>query len=249
MISIIIPTYNERENIKILIPKIFEVLESNSLKGNLIIVDDSSPDGTALEVERLKNKYPVERLKNKYPIELIKRKSKLGIGSAYIAGFKKALEEGADIIFEMDADLSHDPAKIPEFIKSLENSDIVLGSRYINGGRVEGWNIWRKTVSKGANKIAKLLLSLEAMDITSGYRAYKSKVLKVINLKGINSSGYAFQVELLFKAKQHGFRIKEIPITFVDRRHGKSKLSKIEIINFFILCFGLCIKRFTDRLQ
>jgi dolichol-phosphate mannosyltransferase len=226
-VSVVIPTYNERENIKELVPEIFEVFRKNGIKGNLIVVDDSSPDGTAGEVERLGEKYP---------IILVKRDGKQGIGSAYVAGFRKALEIKSDAIFEMDADLSHDPEYIPEFLGALEDSDMVLGSRYIKGGRIENWGHWRKMVSKGANITARVLLGLRINDVTTGYRAYKREVLRGMDLNQIKSGGYVFQAEILLKVMENGFRIKEVPITFVDRKKGTSKLSRKEMLNFLMFC-------------
>jgi len=233
-VSIVIPTYNERENIGELIPEIFEVFGENRINGNLIVIDDNSPDGTSREVEKLRDRYP---------IVLIKREQKLGIGSAYITGFRKAMDLNSDIIFEMDADFSHDPRYTLEFIKSLNDSDIVLGSRYIRGGKVENWSLWRKMVSKGANILARILLGLKVNDITTGYRAYRKEVLQEIDLDKIKSNGYGFQAEILLRVKGKGFKVKEIPITFIDRRGGKSKLSKIEIIDFFTFCVGRGIRR------
>jgi len=233
-ISIIIPTYNEKENISKLIPQIFDVFTRNGINGSLIVVDDSSPDNTAKEVKKLKERYS---------IRLIERKGKQGLGSAYITGFKKAIDLGSDIIFEMDADFSHDPEYIPEFVKFMEDYDMVLGSRYIKGGKIENWALWRKIVSRGANFIAGLLLGLNVRDITTGYRAYKAEVLRRIDLDEIRSNGYAFQAEILFRVKEKDFEVKEIPIMFVDRKKGESKLSKTEIIRFFILCINLGIKR------
>ena len=226
-VSVIIPTYNERENIKELIPEIFRVFEKNRINGNLIVVDDNSSDDTADEVKRLKERYS---------IILLKRESKQGIGSAYISGFKEALNLNPDIIFEMDADFSHDPTYIPEFIEALENSDMVLGSRYIKGGGIRNWGLLRRIVSKGANFTARILLGLKVNDVTTGYRAYIREVLQGIDLDKIRSDGYAFQAEMLFKAKEKGFRVREIPIVFVDREKGSSKLSKMEIIKFFVFC-------------
>ncbi|RLI90492.1 MAG: polyprenol monophosphomannose synthase, partial [Candidatus Altiarchaeales archaeon] len=226
-VSVVIPTYNERENIKDLIHEISDVFEKNGIDGNLIVIDDSSPDGTAREVENLRERYP---------IVLIKRGQKLGIGSAYVTGFKKAIDLNSDIIFEMDADFSHDPEYIPEFVKSLNNYDLVLGSRYIKGGEIENWSLWRKMMSKGANILARILLGLKVNDITTGYRAYRKETLQGIDLDKIKSNGYEFQAEILFRVVERGFGVKEIPIVFVDRRAGRSKLSKIEIINFFIFC-------------
>ncbi len=233
-VTIILPTYNERENIKELIPRIFEIFKKENINGNLIVVDDNSPDNTAEEVGNLSKQYP---------ITLIERKKKLGIGSAYITGFKKALEGNSDIIFEMDADLSHNPEYIPEFLRNLKENDLVIGSRYIPGGGIENWNLYRRSVSKGANILARLLTSLDIRDITSGYRAYKSNVLRKIDLNSIKSNGYAFQLEILFKTKKEGFKIMEIPIIFTERRRGSSKLSKIEIVRFFTLCLKFALER------
>lgn len=235
-VTIVIPTYNERENIGGLIEKIFEVFHKNNIDGNIIVVDDNSPDGTSGAVEKIKEN-------EDYPIELIERPKKLGIGSAYISGFKKALELDSDVIFEMDADLSHDPDIIPEFIENLRDYDVILGSRYVDDGKIENWGVYRKAISRGANIFADMLLNLNVKDITAGYRAYKREVLQAIDLRAIRSDGYSFQVEMLFKTKKKGFRIKEIPIIFRDRSRGKSKLSKMEVVKFFILCFGLFVKR------
>lgn len=235
-VTIVIPTYNERENIKDIIPKIFDVFHKNNIDGNIIVVDDNSPDGTSGAVEKIKEN------KN-YPIELIKRPKKLGIGSAYISGFKKALELDSDVIFEMDADLSHDPDIIPEFIENLRNCDVILGSRYVDNGKIENWGAYRKAISRGANIFADMLLNLNVKDITTGYRAYKREVLQAIDLDKIKSNGYAFQLEMLFETKKKGFKIKEIPMIFVDREKGSSKLSRIEVVKFFVLCLGLFVKR------
>jgi len=226
--SIVIPTYNERENIERLLPEIFKIFD-----GNVIVVDDNSPDGTADAVDGLSGEFPVT---------LIRRREKKGIGSAYIAGFRKALDQGADVIMEMDADFSHMPKEIPNFIREMKNYDLVLGSRYIKGGRIENWNFIRRMISKGGNYIARIFLGLDIRDITTGYRAYRREVLEGIDLAGIKSDGYAFQAEMLFRARERGFRIKEVPITFRDRAHGKSKLSRMEIIKFIVLCINLRLR-------
>jgi len=233
-VSIVIPTYNEKENVRELIPIIFDVFHKSGIGGNLIIVDDNSPDGTAEEVEKFQEEYP---------IFLIKRSKKLGIGSAYIVGFKHALETKSDVIFEMDADFSHNPEDIPSFIEYLSDYDLVLGSRYVKGGGIGNWGIYRKIISKGANVMARTFLGLRISDITTGYRAYRKEVLERINLEKIKSNGYVFQAEMLFKVKEKGFRIKEIPINFIERRKGRSKLSRIEILNFFLFCTKMGIKR------
>lgn len=232
-VSIVIPTYNERENIEKLLPEIFGIFDRGGIDGSVIVVDDNSPDGTA---------DAVEGLKREFPITLIRRQEKGGIGSAYITGFGKALEQGADVIVEMDADLSHDPNEIPNFIVNTTNFDLVLGSRYIKGGGIENWNFIRRIISKGGNLVARILLGLDVEDVTTGYRAYRRETLEGIELGSIKSNGYAFQAEMLVRARERGFSIKEMPITFRDRVHGKSKLSRMEIIRFIVLCINLRLR-------
>lgn len=241
-VSIVIPTYNERENITNLTRRIFEVFCENDINGNVVVVDDNSPDGTAEAVEKIRGE-------SDYPIELIKRPEKMGIGSAYISGFRKALKLGSDVIFEMDADFSHDPGVIPEFIEDLRNHDVVFGSRYVDNGGIENWAAHRKAVSRGANIFAGMLLNLGVKDITTGYRAYTREVLKAIDLSEIKSNGYAFQLEMLSKINEKGFKIREVPITFTDRKVGKSKLSKRDAINFFILCMMLWVDKLKTFLD
>ncbi len=214
-ISIVIPTYNEKDNIAKLIPEIF-----SQIGCEIIVVDDNSPDGTAGVVEGLAKKYNVK---------LIKRKGKLGIGSAYKAGFESA---SGDIIFEMDADFSHDPKHIKDFVQAIGNCDAVVGSRYIKGGTVVGWGFYRKAVSRTANFLAHFFLRIPVNDVTSGYRAYRKSALKKIDIERIKSEGYSFQLEILHYMVKAGLRINEIPIIFNDRRIGKSKLGKKEIFNF-----------------
>jgi len=232
-VSVVIPTYNERENIERLMAEIFGIFDKGGIDGSVIVVDDNSPDGTA---------DAVEGLKKEYPITLIRRHEKGGIGSAYITGFRKALEQGADVIFEMDADLSHDPNEIPNFMVDTKNFDLVLGSRYIEGGSIENWNFIRRLISKGGNIVARILLGMDINDITTGYRAYRREALEGIDLASIKSNGYAFQAEMLFRVSEMGLGIKEMPITFRDRVHGKSKLSRMEIIRFMVLCINLRLR-------
>jgi dolichol-phosphate mannosyltransferase len=230
-ITIVIPTYNEIENIGLLIRKIFKIFEKNKLNGNVIVVDDNSPDGTAEEVKKLAKKYK---------IFLIQRKKKLGLGSAYIKGFKKALKLKSDLIFEMDADLSHNPKYIPDFINKInEGYDIVVGSRFEARGKIVGWNWFRKLVSKVGNIVGRYIANIKISDITSGYRVYRKEVLKKISLDEIKSKSYDFQMEMLFRALKKGFKVGVIPIVFVNRKFGKSKLSKLDIINFLINAFKL----------
>ena len=227
---IVIPTYNEKENIEKLINKIFAL---NIIGLEILVVDDNSPDGTA---------QVVKNLQSKYPLHILERASKLGLGSAYIAGFKKALELQADRIFEMDADFSHDPDDLPAILESAKNYDLVIGSRKIAGGKIIGWGFTRKFMSNGAMWLSRILLGLKAKDVTAGFRCFNSQVLKTLNLDEIKSNGYAFQEELLYKTQKAGFTITEIPVTFIDRREGKSKLSKKDIIEFFLIILKLRLK-------
>lgn len=231
-VSIIIPTYNEKENIRLLVPGISRVFDDNGIDGKIIIIDDNSPDGTAQEAKALSKKHN---------LFLISRPIKMGIGSAYVTGFKEALKD-SDVIFEMDADLSHDPKDIPVFIQKLESFDVVLGSRYVTGGKIEGWQTYRKAVSSMGNRAAKLFLNLKTHDITTGYRAYRKEVLEKTDLDAIKSNGYAFQAEILFRITRKGFKIGEAPIIFRNRETGESKLSRKEILWFIIACMRLRIK-------
>ncbi|HEX9664364.1 MAG TPA: polyprenol monophosphomannose synthase, partial [Patescibacteria group bacterium] len=175
----------------------------------------------------------VLRLKGQYPVELIKREKRLGIGSAYLNGFKYALEQGADLIFEMDADLSHQSQAIPQFLKAAENADVVIGSRKIPGGQIIGWGLWRQFCSAGAMWFSRLILGLKTRDVTSGFRCYKREALNSFDLSKIKSNGYAFQEELIWLCEKNNCKIKEIPITFIDRQSGKSKLTGRDVAEFF----------------
>jgi len=211
---IIIPTFNELENLPRLIPKVL----SQDSGIEVVIVDDNSPDGTAAFIEN-------ESKKNNR-IHLIKRSSKQGLGTAYITGFKFALQKGYDIIFEMDADFSHDPNEIPKFLEEIKNSDVVLGSRYKNGVNVINWPMRRLLLSWFANIYTRVITGMPLHDATGGFKCFKREVLEAINLDQVRSNGYAFQIEMNFKAWKKGFKLKEIPIIFVDRVKGKSKMSK-----------------------
>ena len=236
--SIVIPTYNEKENIGILIPQIIEVFEQNgfSTEGKIVVVDDNSPDGTSEVVEEF-----MERYKNVF---LLKRAAKSGLGSAYIAGFKYALELGAEIIFEMDGDCSHDPNDIGRFMDELKNGyDAVVGSRYIKGGGIPEWGFYRRLISKGANFFARTVAGIPIHDCTSGYRAIRASILKGIDPNELNVDGYAFQISLLHALLERNAKVKEIPITFRERRSGESKLGNGDIREFFITSFRLRLRR------
>ena len=222
MIYVVIPTYNERKNIVALIRKILD-LNINNLK--ILIVDDNSPDGTADAIEEMK----VEC------VEVMKRPGKMGLGSAYVDGFKYVLSKGADMIIEMDADFSHQPYKIPELISCVKGgNDMCLGSRKVKGGAIIGWNWIRKFMSNSAMEFSRWFLGLKTKDVTGGFRCFHKRVFNKIDLNRIKSNGYAFQEEMIYLLEKNNFKIKEIPITFVDRQRGSSKLGYKEIISFFI---------------
>ncbi len=213
-ILVIIPTYNELENITRLIP----IVLAQDNRVHILVVDDSSPDGTWKFVE--------EESKKNNRVHLLKRKSKMGLGTAYIAGFKYALENNYDFVFEMDADFSHDPKEIPNFLKEIKNNDLVLGSRYIHGVNVVNWPMRRLLLSSFANIYTRIITGMPVKDATGGFKCFRIDVLKAINLEKIKSNGYAFQIEMTFKAWKKGFRIKEMSIVFVDRMKGQSKMSR-----------------------
>ncbi|HID37970.1 MAG TPA: polyprenol monophosphomannose synthase [Calditrichaeota bacterium] len=211
---VIIPTYNESENIE----RIIDEVLNHEPDIHILVVDDNSPDGTARLVKALKKRHPA--------IHLLEREKKDGLGQAYLAGFKFALQNGYEYIFEMDADFSHDPKEIPNFLKAIDEVDIVLGSRYIRGVNVVNWPLQRLLLSYFANMYTRFVTGMPVMDATGGYKCIRREVLENIDLDRIHSSGYAFQIELTYKAWRKGFRIKEIPIIFVDRVYGQSKLSR-----------------------
>lgn len=225
-IAIIIPTYNEKESIGLLISKVHSVMKRSRFDYKITIVDDNSTDGT-LDV--------IDKHKNKVKIKLIKRKQKLGLGSACILGFGEALKNGDDFIFQMDADLSHDPKYIPNFIEKInEGYDVVIGSRLVKDGGVVGWSFTRKLISWGGNFIGRFIAGINVSDLTSGYRVYKRKVLESIDLDEIKSRSYDFQLEMLSKVLSKGFKVGTMPIIFYDRKYGKSKLTKSDQLRFLL---------------
>jgi dolichol-phosphate mannosyltransferase len=211
---IIIPTYNEASNLTLLVDQILELHPDFSI----IIVDDNSPDGTGEIANRLSFKYS--------SVHVIHRPQKNGLGKAYIHGFKDALAKGADLIFEMDADFSHNPKYLQDFLEAIKRSDLVIGSRYLNGVRVEGWRFRRLLLSKLANMYVSYLMVKPVWDFTAGFRCYRRKVLESLDLEKIKSDGYAFQIEMTHLTFKNGFKVLEIPIIFKEREHGYSKISR-----------------------
>lgn len=213
-ILVIIPTYNERENIGRIVPLVLE--KDPSI--HVLIVDDGSPDGTGQIADGM--------VKESDRIFVIHRQNKSGLGTAYITGFKFALQKSYDLIFEMDCDFSHDPKYIPHFLEAIRDADLVLGSRYIKGVNVINWPMSRLLLSYYANVYSRIVTGLPVKDATGGFKCFRREVLESLDLDKVKSNGYSFQIEMSFRAWKKGFRIKEIPIVFEDRKLGQSKMSK-----------------------
>lgn len=235
---VIIPTYNEKENIETVIKKVISL----NINVDILIVDDNSPDGTAQIVKNLQKKYE--------NLFLIEREGKLGLGTAYITGFKWALKRNYEYILEMDADLSHSPEDIPRLIsKCKEGYDLVIGSRYCNGVNVINWPIRRLILSYGANKYTRIVTGLKIKDATSGFKCFRRKVLESVDLDKIKSSGYSFQIEMNFRAWKLGYLLTEIPIIFVERSEGKSKMSRNIVFEAVFMVWKLKILNFLGLLK
>jgi dolichol-phosphate mannosyltransferase len=209
---ICLPTYNERENL----PRVLDALEPFGVE--VLVIDDNSPDGTGDLADRLADRDWVS---------VLHRERKEGLGPAYLAGFRRALSGDAEYVLEMDADLSHDPEAVPRLIEACVNgADVALGSRYVVGGGTENWGRGRRLVSAGGSLYARTLLGVDIHDLTGGFKCFRRAVLEQIDLEAVTSKGYAFQIELTYRALRAGFRVVEVPIVFVDRTHGKSKMSR-----------------------
>jgi dolichol-phosphate mannosyltransferase len=224
---VIIPTYNEAENVERLIETILAQGDFD-----VLIVDDNSPDGTGEIADALAERHP-------NCVAVLHRNGKLGLGTAYRAGFAYALSRGYQHVFEMDADFSHDPKELPALRHELDNADVVLGSRYITGGATENWPLARRLLSMGGSKYAALILGLPFHDLTGGFKGFRARVLKSLDLAAIQSNGYAFQIEVTYRAQRSGFRIVEHPITFVDRRLGKSKMRPAIVVEALRIVWAL----------
>ena len=211
---VIIPTYNERANRTELLGKVFQ----QGLDLEVLIVDDNSPDGTGELVDQI--------AAGDHRVHVIHRPAKLGLGSAYVTGFRFALERDYGAVFEMDGDFSHNPESLPVFMKELETADLVVGSRYLHGVTVVNWPLSRLVLSYGANVYSRVITGLPIKDATGGFKCFRRQVLEALDLSRVRSDGYGFQIEVNFKAWRKGFRLREIPILFVDRRAGVSKMSR-----------------------
>lgn len=235
-ILVCIPTYNEIESIEKIIQKVLSMNEGIEI----LIIDDNSPDKTAEKIE--------EMMTSNSKIHIIKRPGKMGLGTAYVEGFKYAIKNNFDLVFEMDADFSHDPEAIPSFLEAIKENDLVIGSRYSNGINVIYWPMKRLLLSYFANVYTKIITGMKIYDATGGYKCYRIEVLKNINLDKIKSNGYSFQIELTFKAWKKGFRLKEIPIVFRDRLAGTSKMNKKIVYEAVFMVWKLRLRSMFNRL-
>lgn len=234
---VIIPTFNELHNIKKLLPDILSSFPSV----DVLVVDDNSPDGTADWVKEAARSIP--------RIKIIERAGKMGLGTAYVAGFRYMLANDYDYAIQMDADYSHDPQEIENFLESIKNYDLVIGSRYIYGVRVINWPIRRLLLSYGANLYSRIITGMPIKDGTGGFKCFRKEVLSTINLDNIHSNGYSFQIEMNYKAYKLGFKMLEIPITFVDRVEGTSKMSKRIVYEAIFMVWKLRFKSIFGKLN
>jgi len=209
--TVCLPTYNERENVERMIRSL------HALGVSVLVIDDNSPDGTGEVADGLARELE--------GVAVLHRPEKEGLGPAYLAGFRRALADGAELILEMDCDFSHNPADVPRLVEAAEHADLVLASRYVEGGGTENWGLVRRFISRGGSLYAQVLLGLPVRDLTGGFKCYHRAVLEALPLDEIHSKGYAFQIETTYRAMRKGFSVREIPITFVDRLEGGSKMS------------------------
>jgi len=231
---ITIPTYNERENIGALLSE----LRARYPTADLLVVDDNSPDGTGEVVAALAARDP--------RIQLLRRQTKLGIGSAYRAAFARAVERGYALVVAMDADGSHDPVQVSRLLDASAVADVVVGSRYIPGGRIENWPLSRLALSWVGNALARLMVGTQVHDWTSGFKCYRRAVLEGLDFERISSEGYSFQVEILFHCQRDGWKLHEVPITFVDRRLGRTKMSRREVYQAVAALLRIAWRRLTS---
>ena len=210
-----LPTYNERENLEPMVRALSDVLDTS--RDRVLVVDDGSPDGTGEIAERLATELPW--------VSVLHRAEKEGIGPAYVAGFRRALADGAELVLEMDCDFSHDPADVPRLIAAADEADLVLGSRYAPGGGTANWGLLRRIVSRGGCIYAQVILGMDVRDLTGGFKCFRRSTLEAIDLDALSAHGYAFQIEATYRVRRAGLRIVEVPITFVERRAGASKMT------------------------
>jgi dolichol-phosphate mannosyltransferase len=214
---LVLPTYNEAENLERIVRAALPQLAAATPDHHILVVDDGSPDGTGEIADRLAAELPA--------VEVLHRTAKEGLGRAYLAGFERALASGADLVMEMDADFSHDPADLPRLIAAAEDADLVLGSRYVPGGGVTDWGLFRRALSRGGSWYARVVLGVPVQDLTGGFKCFRRETLEGIDYRNTHADGYGFQIEITYRAYKAGFRVKEVPIVFRDRKEGTSKMS------------------------
>jgi dolichol-phosphate mannosyltransferase len=214
---LILPTYNEAENIEPLVEAVLPQLASTGMPHTVLIVDDASPDGTGALADRLTDRLAA--------VQVLHRARKDGLGRAYLAGFARALDAGAELVMEMDSDFSHDPADIPRLVSAAGAADLVLGSRYVPGGGIENWGTGRRLLSRGGSAYARILLGVPVRDLTGGFKCFHRRVLEALDLHAVQADGYGFQIEMTYRAVRAGFTVAEVPILFRERRVGQSKMT------------------------
>ncbi len=217
-VSVCLPTYNERETLEPVVRALGRVFAASALNARVLVVDDASPDGTGAIADALARELPW--------VDVLHRERKEGLGPAYLAGFRRVLAGDAGVVLEMDADLSHDPGDVPRLVAATADADVVIGSRYVEGGGVRNWGRVRRVVSRGGCLYAQAVLGLGVKDSTSGFKCFRREVLEALPLDRISTKGYAFQIETTYRAVRAGFRVVEVPITFADRESGRSKMSR-----------------------
>ncbi len=218
MLLVCLPTYNELENVERMVRALGSVFDAHGLDGRVLVIDDGSPDGTGELADRLASELPF--------VSVLHRPLKEGLGPAYLAGFRRALADGAELVLEMDCDFSHDPEDVPRLVAATRDADLVLGSRYVRGGGTRNWGLVRRAVSRGGCVYAQAVLGLALRDLTGGFKCFRRQVLETIALDRIEARGYAFQIETTYRAIRAGFRVVEVPIVFVDREIGGSKMTR-----------------------
>ncbi len=228
-VLVLIATYNEKENIAAILDEVFNFVP----QANVLVIDDNSPDKTYEIVEDLAQEKFTNRL------FLLKRAGKLGLGTAYVAGFNWGITRKYDVIMQMDADFSHNPKYLPVFLEEIKTNDLVLGSRYVKGGGVVNWGFIRKCISVGGSLYSRIVLGLSIRDLTGGFKCFRREVLETINVNNLRSNGYSFQIETTYKTFLHKFKIKEVPIIFEDRRVGQSKMSSKIFLEALIMVIKL----------
>ena len=239
-LTICLPTYNERENLRPMVQALAKVVEEHELEATVLVVDDNSPDGTGKLADELAGDSQLVRA--------LHRPRKVGLGPAYLDAFRSALEDGAELVLTMDCDFSHEPADVPRLVEAAKQSDLVIGSRYVPRGGVRNWGLLRRVISRGGCLYAQVMLGTRVRDLTGGFKCYRREVLERIALERISSKGYAFQIETTYRALRAGFRVVEIPIVFTDREAGRSKMSRGIVLEAIARVPALRLRALRGRL-